>query len=248
MKLALKTLVTGLIIAVLPAGPCHGDLIARWSGNNTAMDATGNGHDGTVNSATYSAGQFGNAFSFDGSGDSVIVAADPDLEPGNLSVSLWVQAVSETHYRLLADSTHGASSAGWALQIRDDNLASFAFGNGTGFPEVIGTTNVADGAFHHIAATMDGFNLRIYVDGNLENTFAYSGSPLASGRDIQLGNHLSVSGRDFQGLLDDVQLYDETLNQAQITNLFNGLAVPEPGTAGLAGMAIWVAGSWRRRR
>ncbi len=124
--------------------------------------------------------------------DSIIVPANPALEPATISISLWVQSIPENHIRVLIDSTHGTGQAGWALQLNAANNASFAYGNGSTFPEVTATSLIGDGKFHHVGATLDGTTMRLYVDGTLESTLPYSGTPKPSTRDIQLGNHLRV--------------------------------------------------------
>ena len=227
------------------AGSCQADLVAHWTGNNNALDATGNGHDGTVNGATYGSGVLGSAFSFDGINDSVIVTANAMLEPTTISVSLWVQAIHENHLRILVDSTHGAGQSGWALQLNSSNNVSFAYGNGVSFPEVVAPVSINDGQFHHIVATLDGTTLQLFVDGTLASTLGYSGSPLASGRDIQLGNHLSLI-RPLQGLLDDIRIYNHVLGTDEVSNLFNHV-VPEPASAGIVGLLAMVLIARRRR-
>ncbi len=228
------SLAVATLLACTLTSPCHAVLIAHWTGNNTAVDATGNGHDGTVNGATYVPGVIGDAFSFDGVNDSVIVDADTALEPATLSVSLWVQAEQENHLRLLIDSTHGAGQAGWALQLNSANNLSFAYGNGSTFPEVTSAIGIGDGEFHHVAATLDGTNMRLYIDGALTSSLVFTGTPAPSGRDIQLGNHLSLN-RPLRGALDDVRIYNHVLSQVEITSL---ASVPEPTTVALLGLLV----------
>ena len=247
MKLALLTLTLLLVATAWGTGSCHGDLVAHWTGDNNAVDATGNGHDGTVNGATYAAGQIGNAFSFDGVNDSVIVAADAALEPANFSISLWVQASADNHIQLLADSTHGTGSAGWALQISLTNArhlhTAMEPGSGSDW-----NFQCCGRVVPPYCRNLDGSDLRLYIDGSLQTTTSYSGMVLPSGRDIQLGRHLGLSNRALNGLLDDVRIYDSTLSDFQVANLFSGSPVPEPASASLFGIASLVILGIRRRR
>ncbi len=227
------TSLAAVALACILISPCDAALIAHWRGNNTAEDSTPNNHDGAVGGATYVGGVVGNAFSFDGINDSVIVTASAALEPATLSVSLWVQAIPENHLRLLIDSTHGTGQAGWAVQLNSSNNISFAYGNGSSFPEITSAIGISNGEFHHVAATLDGVTMRLYVDGALTSSLAFTGVPAPSGRDIQLGNHLSLN-RPLQGALDEVRIYDHALNQTEITSLST---VPEPSSAVLLGLA-----------
>jgi len=214
--------------------PAHAALIARYSGDNTAIDATGNGHNGTVTGATYTPGVYGDAFSFDGSGDIVVVPASTELEPPEFSVALWVKAELENHIRVLIDTTHGAGQAGWALQINQANNISFAHGNGSTFPEIVLAAGLSDGEFHHLAATFDGSTMKLYVDGGTPATLAYTGTPAPSGRDLQIG-HSPVLNRPFQGALDEIRIYNHALSPAEVSRL---VSVPEPATVGLLAIAL----------
>ena len=67
---------------------------------------------------------------------------------------------------------------------------------------VTGTTNVLDGAWHHLAITGDGKSTRIYVDGFLEGaggyTLTYPGFDPAT---VSLGSQL-------RGEIDEVKIYN----------------------------------------
>lgn len=232
------------LLVCFAAAPTHAALIARYSGDNTAIDATGNGHDGTVTGATFTPGVFGDAFSFDGMGDIVVVPASTELEPPEFSIALWVQSALENHLRVLIDSTHGAGQAGWALQINQANNISFAHGNGSTFPEMVLAAGLDDGEFHHIAATFDGSTMKLYVDGGTPATLAYTGTPAPSGRDIQIG-HSPVLGRPFQGALDEIRIYNHALSPEEVARL---VSVPEPAAAAVLAIALTGVATWRVRR
>lgn len=229
--------------ACFTASSSYGALVARWSGDNTAIDATGNGHDGVVSGVTYTPGVFGSAYTFGGDGDSIVVPASPALEPPEFSVSLWVKAELENHIRMLVDSTHGPGQAGWALQINQANNISFAHGNGSTFPEIVLAAGLNDGNFHHVAATFDGSTMKLYVDGGTPATLAYSGTPAPSGRDIQIGHSPSLN-RPLEGALDEIRIYDHALSPAEIDRL---VSVPEPATLGLLAVALGAMVANRKR-
>ena len=244
MKATLSTL-PALCLILLFSSQANADIVAHWTGDNTAIDATGNGHDGTINGAVFGAGQFGQAFVFDGFNDSVIVDANPDLEPTTeISISLWVQAPTENHLRNLIDSTHGVGQAGWAVQLDAADNVRFTYGNGSTFPELATPLGNEDGQFHHVAAIFDGSLLSLYIDGSLSSTLAYSGTALPSGRDIQIGRHL-VLNRPFEGSLDDIRIFDNALSSTEVSRLFTG--VPEPTALGPLAFLFAFISSKRRR-
>lgn len=235
----------GLLVVFSSPNSSYGALVAHWSGDNTAVDATGNGHDGVINGATFVSGVLGDAYSFDGINDSIIVPASTALEPVPFSVSLWVKSALENHLRLLIDSTHGAGQSGWALQINSANNLSFAYGNGSTFPELASAPGVLnDGEFHHLVATFDGSTMQMFIDGGLPATLAYTGVAAPSGRDIQIGNSPSLN-RPLDGALDEIRIYNHVLSSAEIAALSS---VPEPATTGLFALAAISCAALRFRR
>src|SRR5271156_7025701 len=59
---------------------------------STAEDVTGDGHEGTIEGATWTNGRYGGALSFDGSGECVTVPASPALElREELTVEAWIR-------------------------------------------------------------------------------------------------------------------------------------------------------------
>ncbi len=222
--------------AIQSSTECRADLIAHWTGNGTSIDQTGGGHDGSLfGSATYAPGKIGQAFSF-GGGSYFEASNSAGLQPSAITVAMWIKVMPSAGIQLLADSHHGAPgpNAGWALQLSNNHL-SFAYGNGSSFPEIISTGILADNDFHHVAASLDGSSLRLYIDGALDATLAYSGTPTATGQNggkIRLGNHYHFS-RPLNGLIDDVRIYNTALNSGQVASL---ASVPEP--SGLASILL----------
>ena len=228
------------------------DLILHYEAENNATDSSAFGNHGALaNGTTYGSGMIGNAFVFDGINDTVEGPVLTQINPNQFSIAMWVKAVPNNGLVLLADSSHGGNRGGsvdwtgFALQIGSNNRVDFAYGNNSTFPHVMSNAVIADNTFHHVAATFDGTTLSMYIDGVLDNTAAYSGTATVSGRNFRLGNHDQLTSRAFEGTLDDVRVYNETLSAGQVAGL---ASIPEPGSAlaiGLIGLGLI---SRRRRR
>jgi hypothetical protein len=77
--------------------------------------------------------------------------------------------------------------------------------------------------WHHVTATGDGANLRLYVDGILidvgsDATTTYGSSATA----FCVGANVSGTGHYFPGVIDEVVVYDRALTDAEITLLYQG--------------------------
>lgn len=112
---------------------------------------------------------------------------------------------------------------------------------------------VADGSWHHVVMTGDTTattpTMTLFLDGVQVNSATILPGDNANGtgslfpvlNNFEIGRLGRSSPTDaYEGLVDDVQIYDSALSPAQVGYLFNnpGLAVPEPGVAALAGLGL----------
>ncbi|TMQ71903.1 MAG: T9SS type A sorting domain-containing protein [Candidatus Eisenbacteria bacterium] len=109
-----------------------------------------------------------------------------------------------------------------------DNVLVADYEEGTGQTSpganhpIAGATAVTSNVWHHGAVTFDGTTLRLYLDGNLENTILVGSNRLPQSASIQhasLGSALNSSGVAagfFQGLLDEARIWNVARSQAQI--------------------------------
>ena len=84
----------------------------------------------------------------------------------------------------------------------------------------MGTANLPLNGWTHLATTYDGAALRLYVNGALVKSRALTGSIIASTGPLDIGSD-AVWGEYFQGLIDDVRVYNKALSQAQIQTDMN---------------------------
>jgi hypothetical protein len=71
------------------------------------------------------------------------------------------------------------------------------------------------GAWTHVALTYDGAAMRLYVNGVLATSRATVGALQTTTSPLWIGGN-SPWGEYFQGLIDDVRVYDRALSQADI--------------------------------
>ncbi|NQZ12984.1 MAG: hypothetical protein HRT35_38050 [Algicola sp.] len=74
--------------------------------------------------------------------------------------------------------------------------------------------------WNHVVITNDGFMARTYINGTLASEGIAGGDQLVENNMMILGSNLDgYSGNNFQGRMDDLEIYDVALTAAEIYNL-----------------------------
>lgn len=144
----------------------------------------------------------------------------------------------------------GAAPAGWRSILTKEQSGGLVYGlyanSDTNRPSVnvfIGREQDTRGTFQltantwvHLAATYDGTTLRMYVNGALASSKTLAGSIPTSTGLLRIGAN-TVWGEHFNGLIDEVRIYNRPLSAAEIQTDMN-----TPVTAG-GGPAVTVPSS-----
>jgi YVTN family beta-propeller protein len=204
-------------------------LASWWKGDNNALDSAGNNHGVWSGTPVYAGGITGESFSFDGSGDSVTVPASSTwaFGTGDFSVSFWAYSAAFSDHRPLINNRRTPYSDNmWAIETYPvANRVEFHSG-ATIF--LTATNLLTNSSWNHIAVTRSGSTLSMYINGvpsgSAGNSTNFSEiNDLQIGRDVMSGNDL---GGNFQGLIDDVKIFNRSLSAAEVGTL-SGL-VPNP--------------------
>jgi len=209
---------------VLAAGPGAWWKLADAAGSGTAADSSGNSHPGTATGLT-----FGNASEAvtGNTSASMLAANTPKIlttyNPGplaSLTVEAWVnlnfQSQGANNPRLIASSHTDSDNHGFQLMITNAGQPQFWVGNGTASGNAAGGT-VPSSGWTYLAGTYDGTSVKLYVNGILKTTSAFTGSMaagLASG--IGLGYNPAYNGDYLSGLLAECAVYGTALTSQQI--------------------------------
>jgi len=221
--------------------PVAEGLVAYWTLDDgvgsTASDASGNGHDGTVNGALWAGGILGGSLLFDGVDDNVDLGPmDVENPDGSrFAASVWFNALSfngSMDNRILSKTT-GASGSDhyWMVSTMESGgRAVLRFRlktNGNTTTLVAGSGSIAAGEWYHAAATYDGQAMRLYRNGLLVGSTAKSGTVSANDAVVAMIGRNADGSRAWHGLIDDVRIYDRGLTSGQVDSLYQaGLAPP----------------------
>ncbi len=186
----------------------------------------------------------GNALDFGGADDYVSIPSAPllTLSTPNFTVESWVYLNDNSTTQYIANNGWASHCwPGWSLGIgsiysTQTGKAVFIINRDNVFPqtnytEVVSTEPVPVGQWVHIAASYDGSNLRLYINGVLNSTVVTSGLPYDYLPTITLGSEGNSSTAQLNGVLDEVRIWNVARTQAQIKNRMNN--VIDPATPGL---------------
>jgi len=184
-----------------------------YANNSTVHDYSQYGNDGTIQGAIYvDTGRYGGAFYFPKEGN--ILVPDSQSLDVNTAITLeaWVKTADTSDQMVIGkDNAYILAVSGGKVYF---NFYSSSAGNWNCW--AYSNTSVDDNAWHHIAATYDSTTgqVDIYVDGNLDATTSCSGTIAASTSPLYIGT--LWSNWEFNGLIDDVQVYRSVKSSEQI--------------------------------
>ncbi|MEW6380156.1 MAG: LamG domain-containing protein [bacterium] len=206
-------------------------LIGHWDfeegSGGTALDHSGNLLHGTIFNASYAAGKVGDyALDFNGSDSYVEVGYSPLLNPDSIAISLWFKPRDTQQYCAdLLDKGHGWGTnpyySGYVLQydIPYGYRIEALYGNGAGFPGLMSEPGFNDNQWHHMVANLGAAGMAVYIDGVLVDEAPGQGAIAGNDSPLFFGRHRYL-GRFFNGLIDDIRIYDGPLSQSEVTALF----------------------------
>lgn len=224
------------------AGPAEGALVSYYTfdGSN-AIDSSGNGNNGTLLGGTLPtfsgdvAPQIGGGLSLSlnnagitSNGSRVEVAHSASLAINDaITISYWLRADAadqpNTFTRTIGKNGGSTSDPGWEYQ-RDGGGSTMRVRTDTnaGGNKLNGTVAAFDGDWHHIAHVLDNGSMKAYFDGVEVDSDTYPhGTGFGNTRKLTIGTQ-NGGGRPLNGLMDDVSIWDNTLNASEISFLASG--------------------------
>jgi hypothetical protein len=183
------------------------------------LDGSGNGNHLVLEGVTCARGKFGRAGSFDG----VEGLAETEENVLNftekLTISAWVYPETVDGVQTIVNKWYGMDS--YALSIAKGAFEfKVTFPGGPWGITVTVSAPATAGKWSHVVGVFDGESqkARIYVNGVREGSTKTPGNILQqSMRPVAVGNH--PTWNPFNGLIDEVGLYNAALSGRQVRNL-----------------------------
>ena len=224
----------------------RGKPIAHWKFDEcqgpTANDASGNGNNGTITigatgtqdgigtctdgdstNAWYNGrtGKYNSAMSFDGTDDYVDIGA---VSPGNdFSITVWAYPITLD----VSDDTFVGADTSTRRQFDFNNAVELRYYDSGLIPAAITfaiTPSDYEERWSFMTVTRFGTTTKLYVDG------VEKASATQTGNGTDSFQYIGVSGgatgaQDFNGLIDEVKIYNYALTAEQVKNEYNQGAV-----------------------
>jgi hypothetical protein len=187
--------------------------------DNLSIDSSGGESDATIYGASWAAGKYGSALSYDGTND-YAEATPQTAVSGAFTVAAWAKVSDDSARTIL--STRGPSEYGFDMEFRNGNEINASIGTGTAW--LAPTANVsftyAHDYWYHIAYAVNQTGYRIFINGTLVKTGTYaSGTPILFDVNHTLDFGRKQSGTDyFIGAIDEVKVWRRALNDTEVLN------------------------------
>ncbi len=168
---------------------------------------------------------FGQALQLDGVDQRVeITGGEPDdlaFQGGSMTVAGWFKVGAfDKDWQALVAKGEGSS---WRIHRRGGEQG-FAHAGGTGEGPAM-AEGVNDENWHHFAAISDlnavNFGTALYIDGVQATSFAGAPNLAANGKRMMIGDNPDANGRFWNGLVDDIAVWDRPLNEKEVGALYN---------------------------
>ena len=213
-------------------------LVGYWKfseGNGTvAYDTSNNGvipNNGTLTNFDFNAndgwvdGKYGSGLQFDGLNDYVEIA-DSDLwffGSGDLAMSAWIKPNTFSFYTpiIYQGETVGNMNIS-SLEQTPDKKIRWLIRTDVSVLDITTTSTTPEGQWHHIVAVRNGSSFKIYINavegasGTSSTALNNLNYPLFIGGRVNLG-----STYRFNGIIDEVMVYNRSLTSAEINASYN---------------------------
>lgn len=205
-------------------------LVGYWAldeaTGTTADDASSEANDGTLSGTNFASSSEtvcvtdSTGLRLNGATDYVTIANDSSLQfTDELTITAWVRADSfgsgtDVDSIVRKGTTNPLD---YALVIHDGKVGLVLDDNDSA--SFTGDTVLAVDRWYHVAATWDGSEAKIYVDGVLDNSTTHNHSSTlgTDSRALNLGGH--SAGNLFDGTIDEVQVFKVALPASYISSL-----------------------------
>jgi hypothetical protein len=195
--------------------PYTSELLAGYKlDNNDFSDVTGV-NNGTNTGSTNTSGKILSARDFSATSDRIDLGSSIITSTTSFSVSIWANMDDITNDGMLIGN--GDNTNGFYLYHISSTQFNARFGGVNHFHG--SNPGFSNGVWSHVVATFDGSTYKLYIDGELKQSESATG--VAADDNMKIGNWYN-NDLAFVGKLDEVMIFNRSLSQTEIFELYNG--------------------------
>lgn len=226
--------------------PVDPSLVGWWKfdeeDGTVAIDSSGHDRHGTLTGSVARVdGLFGRALDFEhGNADDAVVVPAFDLPEGGISMTAWIRPESfSQHDARIIEKASGVASANDAWWMLGSNSSGSNYvlrfrlktnDDRDSTTLLAASGHLSAGEWAHTAATWDGTNMFLYKDGEQVGQSGKGGTAVAANPDLDMTIGNSIVGgaglRAWDGLIDDVRVYNKALTFNDLDQVMKGDPLP----------------------
>jgi hypothetical protein len=203
---------------ITPVEPNAAGLVAYYRLDQDANDSSGSNNHGTLaGNPQWVAGKMDGALQFDGTDDYVDCGGGPSLDiTGKITIGAWIYPTGSgnSDFPRIVDKSSGTGLAdpGYKIYLRapQNYVVSLSAGGdsrNSSLPVVLNTWN-------YVVFSVTGTQWRFFLNGTWQQWIETAKSSSAD-KSLFIGNSPTAK-RHFEGLIDDVRIYNRELTLGEI--------------------------------
>jgi hypothetical protein len=208
--------------------------VASYAFKGNGADDTGFGNHADISSASPATDRFGygnSALSFNGTSSEVSASNAAQLNSGTTTVSFWVKINTLPANGEAFLLSYGGWQERWKISLPTHGKPVWTTNHTNGISDMdSGDGNeLPVGVWKHVVMVHDGAKDKIFIDGALKAQKDVAGTLNPTTKPLGIGYNPIDGGNWFDGALDEVQMYNYALSDADVGNLYTAQAT-FPGT------------------
>jgi len=213
------------------------NLIANWRFAGNALDSSQNHVDGTVVNALIDTNRCGvqnDSYNFSAVGASqhISVANNTllNLNSTDFSISAWIFETDsslapsdEFQHMIIAKRNGFLPTSGYSMGVLHNRKLLFAIsGGGSASDKLTSKTKLCVQKWNHVVITYDDTTetLAMYINSVLDTSVGSISSPSSTNASFRIGDDLVNSTNQFNGNIDDINIFHRHLEPCDIDSLF----------------------------
>lgn len=191
-----------------------------------AKDSSPNGNHGAIEgSPKWVSGKFRKGLEFNGKTDYIVIKDADSLDLNQMTVAAWIKLANYADdIRIISkeESVNDPWSV-YSLQISgvSDTKLEFRPTLNKARQRVESIADVPLGQWTHVAATYDGSQVVLYMNGKIDKSAPATGEMMTNDKDVWIGGSEFWTPRFFIGVMDEAVLFNVALSQEEINILVN---------------------------